>query len=283
MLLKKGQFFMGDTPFEEAKAVLFGAPLEVTTSFRAGTRFGPQVIREVSYNLESYSPALARDLKEVPLHDAGDLVLPPGNPSLSLARIKDFALKVIEKGKFPVLLGGEHLVSYAFAQALSLKYPDLRVLSFDAHADFREKDEGEAFTHATVMRRIAELLGKKRLYLLGVRSGCAEEIALARKEAFLYPQDPKEALKLILPELQGLPLYLSFDIDLVDPAYAPGTGAPEPGGPSAREVLEALYLLKGQKIVGLDVVEVAPNRDLAERTALLAAKIVREALLAFCR
>lgn len=278
---REGVFLNGEAPFEEAKVVLMGVPLELTVGFCPGTRFGPELIRFSSRNLETYSPYLHRDLQAVPFCDVGNLSLPPGNLSRAFERIEAAVTTLCQAEKIPLLMGGEHLITYPSVCALKKSYPELLVLQFDAHADLREEDEGERFTHATVMRRVLEVTGEKRLFQVGIRSGCRQEFEFAAAHTYLYLSSLKEALLSLLPLLKGRPTYLTFDIDVVDPAYAPGTGAPEPGGCSPQEIFTALTSLAGLKVVGFDLVEVAPNRDLTERTALLAAKIIREAILAF--
>lgn len=272
--------FMGaGASYDSARLVIFGAPMDLTVSFRPGTRLGPQRIREVSRGLEEYSPHLERELGEVPFFDAGDLLLAFGNVAACLAAIRRAATMITGDGKVPLLLGGEHLVSLPAVEAVKAKHPDLAVLHFDAHADLRDDYAGEKHSHATVMRRIAEVVGPANVYQFGIRSGSREELAWARRNTNTALFSVLEPLAAILPSLAARPLYVSLDIDVVDPAFAPGTGTPEPGGCTSGELLAAVHLLRGHKIAGFDLVEVAPVYDQSERTSLLAAKILREIIL----
>ncbi|HHW54532.1 MAG TPA: agmatinase [Firmicutes bacterium] len=288
--------FMGaGEDYQEAALVLLGVPMDFTTSFRPGTRTGPREIREVSYALEEYSPYQDRELGQLPFYDGGDLALPLGNVAGSLKLVAGAVERILGDGKFPLLLGGEHLLTLGAVAAARGHYPDLVVLQLDAHADLRDTYEGEKNSHATVMRRVAELVGAGNLYQIGIRSGTREELAYARRHTHLWP-DPmlsgrlqeqggpgwlSSALEEAVAAIGDRPVYVTLDIDLVDPAFAPGTGAPEPCGCTPRELLAAFPILNGLQVVGFDLVEVAPVYDRAQITSLLAAKLVREAILAF--
>lgn len=267
----------------EAKAVIIGLPMDYTVSLRPGARFGPQQIRNISIGLETYSPYQDKDLSEIIYYDAGDVELPFGNTIGSLQRIEGIAEKVFASGKIPFFLGGEHLVSLPILKSCKKFFPELVVLHFDAHTDLREEFFGEKYSHATVMRNVVDILGKKKLYQLGIRSGIKEEFAYARENTYLFIDEIFPALEQIIKEIKDKPIYITFDIDVLDPAFAPGTGTPEPGGCTPREVFQAILLMRDLNIVGLDLVEVAPAYDQSERTAILAAKILREALLAFVK
>nr|WP_236860296.1 agmatinase [Candidatus Formimonas warabiya] len=268
--------------FSEAKIALLGIPMDFTVSFRPGSRMGPRQIRNVSVGLEEYSCYLDRDLAEIKYFDCGDLVLPFGNVELSLKIIEEAARDLFREGKFPIFMGGEHLVSYPLIKAAFEKYPDLALIHFDAHADLRLDYIGEKNSHATVMRRAAELLGGKNIYQFGIRSGDAAEIAYGKEHTHLFLDQLIVPLQEVIPKLGERPVYVTLDIDVVDPAYAPGTGTPEPGGCSAREIIQCIHMLGAAKVIGFDLVEVLPTHDLSERTALLAAKLIREAMLTFC-
>ncbi|HOV80078.1 MAG TPA: agmatinase, partial [Bacillota bacterium] len=236
--------FMGSVEdYESAEIVLVGAPMEFTVSFRSGTWQGPQKIRQVSYGLEEYSVDLDRDLAGYSYFDAGDVVLPFGTVGENLRRIGRTAAQILRDGKLPLFLGGEHLISLAVIEAVYKKYPGLAVVHFDAHADLREEYLGERFSHATVMRRVAELIGGKNLYQFGVRSGTREEFEFARSNTNMYIKKLAGPLSGNITLLEGRPVYVSIDIDVVDPAYAPGTGTAEPGGCSAEEILQAVRML----------------------------------------
>ncbi|KKM11975.1 agmatinase [Clostridiales bacterium PH28_bin88] len=268
--------------YQEADIALVGAPMDFTVSFRPGTRMGPRQIRTVSVGLEEYSVYLNRSLDAVRFFDCGDVSLPFGNVQESLDRIFRVARQVVQDGKFPLFLGGEHLVTYPIVKAVKERYADLVVVHFDAHADLRLSYEDQSLSHATVMRKVCDLVEPLNVYQLGIRSGIKEEFDYANENTNMYIDQVKEPLSRIIEEVAGRPVYITLDIDVVDPAYAPGTGTPEPGGCTAREIIEAIHLLGGSTVVGFDLVEVSPVYDPSERTALLAAKLVREAMLSFC-
>jgi agmatinase len=278
-----GREFIGATSnYEEADSVIYGMPMDWTVSFRAGTRLGPQRVREVSILLEEYSPMLDKHLEEVSYFDAGDIPLTFGNPAKSVDQIYEYVKGLLDDGKFPIGLGGEHLVTWGPVRAFHEKYPDLVVIQFDAHADLREDYEGEPYSHASVLRKACDIVGPKNVYQFGIRSGTREEFHWARENTNFYPFDVYEPLQGVIEELKGRPIYLTIDIDVVDPAEAPGTGTLDAGGITARELFKSLYLMRdaGLNIVGFDLVEIAPVYDPAEQTQILASKIVREVLLA---
>lgn len=279
----KGRFMAAEAEFAEAEAVLLGAPMDYTVSFRPGSRFGPSAIRDVSEGLEEYSIYQDKDLNDIDFMDAGDLILPFGNVQKALDKIGEAMNTLFQAGKKPILLGGEHLVSLPAIRAAYQRYPDLRVIHLDAHTDLRPDYIGETLSHATVMRHVTELLGDKRLIQLGIRSGTKEDFLYASVHNILFRDNVLEPLKKFLQELKPYPVYFSLDIDVVDPAFAPGTGTPESGGCDSREIIESVGLLRELNVVGFDLVEVAPVYDTSGCTALLAAKLVREALLAICR
>ncbi|MBM7855667.1 agmatinase [Desulfohalotomaculum tongense] len=281
-LVEKCTDFMGSTSnYQEASLVLLGAPMDFTTSFRPGTRQGPQQIRAVSYGLEEYSVYLDKDLADYKYFDAGDVAIPFGHVAESLRRIGETIGQVMDDGKLPLLMGGEHLVSLPAVEQAAKRYDRLALLHFDAHADLREDYLGETYSHATVIRRAIDFVGGENVYQFGIRSGTREEFAFARQHTHMYIDQLLEPLSRVLPELQNRPVYVTLDIDVVDPAYAPGTGTPEPGGCTAGEIIRAVHMLKGLNLVGFDLVEVSPVYDQSERTALLAAKLVREIILQF--
>jgi agmatinase len=274
-------FIASSDDYANAKAVIYGMPMDYTVSFRPGSRFGPGRIREVSIGLEEYSPYLDRSLEEITYFDAGDLLLPFGNAARSLDMIGDYIRGLMRDDKFPLGLGGEHLVSWPVIREVYAKYPDLAVIHIDAHADLREQYEGEPLSHSTPIRKAAELIGGKNIYQFGIRSGTREEFQYAREQLNLYPFDVLEPLKKVLPELAGRPVYLTIDIDVLDPSAAPGTGTAEAGGITSKELLAAIHALAASevRVVGADVVEVAPVYDHSEQTQIVASKLVREILL----
>ncbi|MGP4059203.1 agmatinase [Halobacillus sp. H74] len=279
-------FIMSRASEEAAEAVIYGMPMDWTVSFRPGSRFGPNRIREASIGLEEYSPYLDKHLEEVLYHDAGDLLLPFGNPARSLDIIEGYIEELLDKGKFPLGLGGEHLATWPVIKAMYRKYPDLALIHIDAHADLREEYEGEVLSHSTPVRKACGLIGPENIYSFGIRSGMREEFQFAEMSGMHMSKfEVLEPLKEILPELAGRPVYVTVDIDVLDPAYAPGTGTAEAGGISSKELLASIHAIAGSEldIVGADLVEVAPVYDPTEKTPIAASKFVREMLLGFVK
>lgn len=279
-------FILSRQDHEKADVVLYGMPMDWTVSFRPGSRFGPNRIREASIGLEEYSPYLDRHLEEVNYFDAGDIPLPFGNAERSLEMIKAYVRKILAKGKFPLGLGGEHLVSWPILEAMFEKYPDLAVIHIDAHADLRIEYEGEELSHSTPIRKVCEKFGAENVYSFGIRSGMREEFQYAKESGmYMAKFEVVEPLRKVLPTLLHRPIYVTIDIDVLDPAYAPGTGTAEAGGITSKELLEAIHLIakSGVSIVGADLVEVAPVYDPTEKTAIAASKFIREILLGWVK
>jgi len=260
----------------EGRICLFGAPFDSTASFRPGARFGPAAIREASYGLETFSPVQSADLDDCPYMDMGDLELPFGDPVPALDMVEKTACEILAKGRIPFMLGGEHLMSLGAIRAAMKIHPGLTVVHIDAHADLREDYLGARLSHATVMRRVFELTGPDSLFQIGVRSCTREEHALVN-ELDTLPE--RIALK-----IGERPCYLSCDLDVLDPSVLPGTGTPEPGGLMFGELSSILVsVMTRLNIIGLDVVELAPQLDPSGVSGVAAAKIVRECLLALYR
>lgn len=279
-----GNVFIGSgTDLQAARGVIYGMPMDFTVSFRPGSRFGPTRIREASIGLEEYSPYLDRGLEEVSYVDHGDLALPFGNPGKSLDIIAVYTRELFRSGKIPFGLGGEHLVSWPVIREAYAQYPELRVIHIDAHADLRDQYEGEPLSHSTPLKKAAELLGGDRIYQFGIRSGTREEFAYGRANTHFYPFEVLQPLKSVLAELAGKPVYLTIDIDVLDPSAAPGTGTAEAGGITSKELLAAIHALAGSdaQVIGCDIVEVAPIYDPTEQTPIVAGKLLREMLLGF--
>lgn len=279
-------FILSKPSYEESKAVIYGMPMDWTVSFRPGSRFGPGRIREASLGLEEYSPYIDRHLEDVNYFDAGDIPLPFGNAAKSLDLIEAYVDELLEDGKFPLGLGGEHLVSWAVFRAMFKRYPDMAIIHIDAHADLREQYEGEPLSHSTPIRKACELIGAENVYSFGIRSGMREEFQFAKESGmYLAKFDVVEPLKEVLPTLAGRNVYVTIDIDVLDPAHAPGTGTAEAGGITSKELLEAITLISNSKlnIIGADLVEVAPAYDPTEQTQIAASKFVREMLLGWVK
>jgi agmatinase len=256
----------------EGKICLFGAPFDSTTSFRPGSRFGPPALREASYSLETYSPIQDADLTDVSFMDMGDIELPFGDPVPGLALIRSQAQAILDSGRIPFLLGGEHLVTLGVIQALAHAYSDLKVIHLDAHADLRHDYLGQTLSHATVMRRIADVIGLENIRQIGIRS-------LDKPERELVNQ-LKSTIYDAITWAGSSPCYVTCDLDILDPSIFPGTGTPEPGGMSFMDLVQTLIALLGQvRCVGLDMVELAPNQDISGVSSVVAAKVVRECLI----
>lgn len=273
--------FIGcDTPFEEAKVVLFGAPFDGTCSYRPGSRFAPPKIRPDSYGLETYSLFLNKDITENAIHDAGDLEIPFGDTVKALAEIHRYSEELFAAGKKPLMIGGEHLVSLPVIQAAAQKYPNLHIIHFDAHTDLRTEYMGVSLSHATVIRKAWDILGDGRIFQFGIRSGMKEEFTWAMEEGhtLLCPFDCSR-LGEAVTAIGDAPVYLTIDVDVLDPSLLPGTGTPEPGGLTFREMLQALKTISGLNIIGADVVELAPDYDLSGVSTATVSKLLREVML----
>lgn len=275
-------FIKSHQNYEEAEAVIYGMPMDWTVSFRPGSRFGPARIREVSVGLEEYSPYLDRELEEVKFFDAGDIPLPFGNPQKSIDMIEEYVDRLLADGKFPLGIGGEHLVSWPVIRAMYKKYPDMAIIHMDAHTDLREDYEGEPLSHAAIIRKAADLIGPKNVYSFGIRSGLKEEFQWAKENGMHISKfDVLEPLKEVLPQLAGRQVYVTVDIDVLDPAHAPGTGTVDCGGITSKELLASIHAIAQSdvKVIGCDLVEVAPVYDPSEQTANTASKLIREMIL----
>ncbi|MBU7594311.1 MULTISPECIES: agmatinase [Bacillaceae] len=278
-----GNVFIKSHPnYEESEAVIYGMPMDWTVSYRPGSRFGPARIREVSIGLEEYSPYLDRELEEVKYFDAGDIPLPFGNPQRSIDMIEEYIDQLLADDKYPLGMGGEHLVSWPVMKAMYKKYPDLAIIHFDAHTDLRDDYEGEPLSHSTPIKKIANLIGPTNVFSFGIRSGMKEEFQWAKEVGMHISKfEVLEPLKEILPKLAGRPVYLTIDIDVLDPAHAPGTGTVDAGGITSKELLASIHEIAKSdiRVVGSDLVEVAPIYDHSEQTANTASKIIREMIL----
>ncbi|ANU22370.1 agmatinase [Planococcus donghaensis] len=282
-----GKVFIKSHPnYEESKAVLYGMPMDWTVSYRPGSRFGPNKIREVSIGLEEYSPYLDRELGDVKFFDAGDIPLPFGNPEKSLAEIETYVHTLLADEKIPMGMGGEHLVSLPVMKAVASKYDDLAIIHFDAHTDLRENYEGEEYSHSTPIRKIADHIGPKNVYSFGIRSGMKEEFDWAKENGMHISKfEVLEPLKEVLPTLEGRNVYVTIDMDVLDPAHAPGTGTVDAGGITSRELLASIHAIaaSGVNVVGFDLVELAPVYDHSDQTANTASKLMREMILGWVK
>ena len=274
--------FLGcDGTYEESHIVIFGAPFDSTTSYRPGTRFAARTMRVESYGLETYSPYQDLDLEDARVFDGGDLELPFGDTARALDMIHSYAKNVHEDGRLPLLIGGEHLVSLPAIQAAAEKYPDLAVIHFDAHTDLREEYLGNQLSHATVIRRVWDILGDGRIHQFGIRSGERAEWQWAREGHTNLRPFTFSGLSDTIASVKGRPVYLTIDLDVLDPSAFPGTGTPEAGGVTFVELMKAaLRVIRSCNVVACDMVELSPPLDPSGTSTATALKLLREMLLA---
>ena len=261
-------------PPDKSSAWIIGVPFDSTTSFKPGTRFAPQKIREVGWELESYNPSLGLDVEELPVADLGDTQLFVEYESLAFTLRRIARLSHVA-GKTLFIVGGEHLITYPIVAEIKKLLKNLTLIVFDAHLDLRDEyPSGTRFSHATVMRRLAE--EGVNIYYIGARAFSREEYEFLTS----HPESLKIVSRDTLENIEGN-LYISIDVDVIDPAYAPAVGNPEPLGITPSHLLSTLkelFSLERTKIVGLDIVEVNPLVDVNDVTSLLAAKILMESL-----
>lgn len=265
---------------DEAQIVFFGLPFEGTVNLRKGADRGPLDLRLASDSIETYSPALGRDLEDLAMADLGDCELPDAPPRAQLEAAREEIRRFWRPGLRPVMLGGDHAATLPVIEVLAAAVPGLRILQFDAHPDTREEFLGERFCYASAMARVMEVVPPERVFQVGMRTGSREEFE--RRLPNFFPVTaiaPGDAVRKILPELRRHPLYVTIDIDVLDPSEAPGTGSPEPGGLRVPEVVELIRLLQGCEVVGTDLVEVAHAHDPSGRTGIAGSWILREAIL----
>ncbi|MEM3718641.1 MAG: agmatinase [Candidatus Bathyarchaeia archaeon] len=270
--------------FEEADYVVLGVPFDGTSTYRTGARFGPNAIREASLNIETYSLRSGIDVEDLKIHDLGDLHVSM-DVKETMERIRLVVKEILDKGKTPVLLGGEHTITFGAISGLSMEAQKSALLSFDAHLDLREEFMGLKLSHATFMRRIHEELKLGKIVEVGTRALSKEELIYANKagiEFFTSQQIIKEGCESLTQKLREKlgeynKTYISVDMDVLDPSYAPAVQNPEPEGLETQRLLDILERIIDNKIVCFDLVEVAPNYDNGV-SAINAAKIIFEVL-----
>ena len=270
--------------FEEANYVVFGVPFDVTSTYRTGARFGPTAIRQASLNIETYSFRSGLDVEDLRLHDLGDL-----HVSTDAKKTVDIVKLVVEDifaaGKKPVVIGGEHTVTLGIAKGLGAKAGRTAIVSFDAHLDLRCEFLGLDLSHTTFMQLISEEVKPAKIIEVGTRSVCKDELAYAKKagiEFFTSHQIVREGSEPIIKKLKDKlapyeNIYLTVDIDVLDPAFAPAVQNPEPAGINTNTLLDIVCGLCDKRVVGFDVLEVAPMYDQGV-SAIVAAKVMFEML-----
>ena len=273
-------FIACDSDYDDSKIVIFGAPFDSTTSYRPGTRFASKVIRSESFGIETYSPYQDKDLEDIDVFDGGDLELVFGSPVKALEQIEEYTTQILNDNKTPLMIGGEHLVSLGAVRAVSKKYDDLCIIHFDAHADMRDDYLGEKLSHATVMRRCWEIVGDNKIFQFGIRSGDRYEFEFAKNHVFTNKFN-LNGLDEVIKKIGNKPVYLTIDLDVLDPSQFCGTGTPEAGGVDFTTLLNAIISMIPLNIVGIDMNELSPQYDLSGASTALACKLLREILLAF--
>ena len=281
MLNKNIQTFIAcDSEYEDAKIVLFGAGFDGTTSFRPGTRFGPSAIRNDSFGIETYSPYQDKDMLDYSYFDSGDLELTFGNTVSVIDDIASRAGTILNDGKLPFMIGGEHLVTLGAVKAVKEKYEDLYIIHFDAHADLRDEYLDQQLSHACVLRRCWELVGDGHIFQFGIRSGDRDEFRFADGHTEMH-KFSFDGLEEVVEKLKGKNVYFTIDLDVLDPSVFPGTGTPEAGGVTFDQLRKALTLVCSKlNIVGCDVNELSPVYDNSGVSTAVACKVIREMLLA---
>ena len=265
--------------YEESDVVIFSVPMDWTTSFRPGTRFAGNQVRVDSFGIEWYSPYRDANLKDYQTSDIGDLELPIGDVENSLNVVYETSKKIYEDHKFPVMIGGEHLVTLPVLQAAKEKYHNLHVIHLDAHTDLRESFFGRELSHATFMYHAHKFLGDHTIYQFGIRSGDQHEFDWAKKHIHQRLFD-FEGLDKAVDKLKDVPVYITIDIDVLDPSVVCGTGTPEPGGMQYKDLLWAFEQFeKLGHIVGCDLVEFNPYLDPSGASTAVAVKTIRELTL----
>lgn len=273
--------FIGcDNEYDESQIVIFGAPFDGTTSYRPGTRFAAAAMRNESTGIETYSPYQDKDLEDYNIFDGGDLEFVFGNPAKNIAIIKEYVSGLLKDNKIPAMIGGEHLVTLGAVQAVAEKYNDLHIIHFDAHADLRDDYLGEKLSHATVLHRVWDIVGDNKIFQFGIRSGEKGEFEFAKNHTYMNKFDMK-TLDEVIAKLKNKPVYITIDLDVLDSSVFPGTGTPEAGGITFKELINAIMLFQNlENIVAFDINELSPMLDASGASTACACKVLREMLLA---
>ncbi len=274
----KGPFldrnWIGQNPdYKTSEIILLGLPFDGTVSYRPGSRFAPEQIRLASWGMEDYSPEFDKHLQDVNFHDAGDLEFPLGNTYKSLDIIEENVKDIYNDGKRVFGIGGEHLVTLPEIKALAKFFTNLAVVHFDAHTDLREEYLGEEMSHSAVIRHISKIIGAENIKQIGIRSGMKEEFEFMKQHNTLIHEFHE------LDVLKNKKIFITVDLDVLDPSVMPGTGTPESGGMQFRELIGWFKYLKNFDIIGADVVELAPDYDSSGVSTAVAAKVIRELLM----
>lgn len=270
--------------FKEADYIVFGIPFDVTSTYRTGARFGPTAIRQASLNIETYSFRSNLDVEDLRLHDLGDLHV-SADTAKTLGMVKLVVEDILAAGKMPVVIGGEHTVTLGIAKGLGAKVSKTAFVSFDAHLDLRCEFLGLDLSHTTFMQLISNEIKPAKIIEVGTRAVCREELAYAKKtgiEFFTSQQILKEGSENIIKKLKEKlspceNIYLTIDMDVLDPAFVPAVQNPEPEGITTTNLLDIACALCDKRVIGFDVLEVAPTFD-QSLSAIVAAKVIFEIL-----
>jgi agmatinase len=265
---------------EEASVVILGLPYEGIVNSRLGAIQGPDVIRTASDVIESYSPFLDKELESVKIFDDGDVPV-YGKGKEALDGMAEAIKERLPKHARPLFLGGDHSVSYSCVKALSEMGLSFSLLQLDAHPDCQDSYENDPWSYACWLRRAKEAgFIRGEIYQLGIRTSTREELMYASRTNKLFLMNRfVEGIRKIAEETKGKNLYVSFDIDVLDPSLAPGTSNPTYGGMLYDHIQAFLHALRDTNVIGMDITEVAPNLDESGRTAIIASEIVRDAIL----
>lgn len=285
LFVSQSNVFSGiQTEFEKAKYVVFGVPFDVTSTYRTGARFGPTAIRQASLNIETYSFRSGMDMENVKLHDLGDLNV-SADPQKTIDILKLVVEDIRTTRKIPVAIGGEHTITLGIMKGLTTHPKKTAVVSFDAHLDLREEFMGLTLSHTTFMQLINEEIRPGKIVEIGTRGACKEELAYARKTGIRFvtshqirSEGTEQITRKIKQELAPFEeIYLSVDLDVLGPAFAPAVQNPEPEGIDLNTLLEIACGLCDARIIGFDVLEIAPVYDQGV-SAIVAARTIFEIL-----
>lgn len=261
------------------KLIMVGVPYDGTETFRQGTSKGPEFIRKYSDSIETFSYFHKIDIEDLKISDSGNIILTNQKPEIVIKQIYKATEYFINKKYIPLFMGGEHLITYPIVKKYAEKYPDINVLYFDAHADFRDNYNGNKLSHSAVARRIYEIIGEKNLFMFGIRSFEKNEF-LFMKSRNIFVDTEFKKYEFIINKIKEKPIYITIDMDVFDSSCMPAVGNPEAGGISYNFFIEKILsnFLKLKNIVAIDVVEYAPNLDFSGASGIFTAKIIRELL-----
>lgn len=271
-------------PYEKAEYIIFGVPFDATSTYRAGARFGPASIRQASLNIETYSVRTGIDVEDLSLHDLGDIHV-SADTDKTLKTLELVTKDILKAEKTPVAIGGEHTITFGLTRGLAKNASTTAIISFDAHLDLRNEFQGLKMSHTTFMRRINEKVRPAKIIEIGTRAVCKEELTYAKKagiEFYTTQNVRKVGTKRISHQLEEKlakykNIYVSVDMDILDPAFVPAVQNPEADGLEMHHLLDILETVCDKRVVGFDVLEIAPDYDQGI-SAIQTAKVIFEML-----